>query len=205
MINDNLERDDFAVNFKNMIIKKCAYVLGLLFAAIFSFVGGVCFSYDNPQTEASESIETVRNFSRGHIFGDMLYEEKLKIFPEEKFNDQDDLYSRTVEVVKKFKKYNKGMAEIVGSHKSKIKFTYDKKTFVKIDNPDKDIEESKIDGSWSIMSIKEIFPDDMQCLVSTRYVLYKENKMRIKKYVLSSHYDVFCSLEGKIGVNSEMH
>lgn len=193
------------MNAKRIIVKKFASMMSLLFAVGSLFVGGA-YSYDTPEI-LSGNNESVREIYRGRVSGDILCTEKLKIFPEEKFNDENgnELYSRTIEIGKEFKKEDKKIAKVVASHTSKIKFTYDKKTFVKILNPDKDIEESETGDSWNVMDVKEIFPDDTQCLVSTRCVLYKENSVRIRQYVLSSHYDVFCSLDGKIGINTELH
>lgn len=193
------------MNAKRIIVKKFASMMSLLFAVGSLFVGGA-YSYDTPEI-LSGNNESVREIYRGRVSGEILCTEKLKIFPEEKFNDENgnELYSRIIEIGKEFKKEDKKIAKVVASHTSKIKFTYDKKTFVKILNPDKDIEESETGDSWNVMDVKEIFPDDTQCLVSTRCVLYKENSVRIRQYVLSSHYDVFCSLDGKIGINTELH
>lgn len=188
-----------------MIINKFTSILGLLLAVGCLFVGNTYSCSANALT--SESTESVREFHRGRSSGGILCMEGLKIFPEEKFTDENgnELYSRTVEVGKEFKKNDNKLSKVVASHTSKIKFTYDKKSFVKICDADKDIEEVKTGNSWSVMDLREIFPEDNQCLVSTRCVLYKENTMRVKEYVLSSHYDVFCSVDGKIGVNTELH
>lgn len=198
-------RDDVVVNVKKMVINKIMPILCTSFAVGCLFIGGAN-SYKT-QALTSESSESVKEIYRGRISGDILCSERLRIFPEEKFTDENgkELYSRVVEIGKEFKKTDVKSSKIVASHTSKIKFTYDKKSFVKIDDPDKDIEENETGGSWSVMDVKEIFPSDEQCLVSTRCVLYKENSLRVKNYVLSSHYDVFCSLGGKIGVNTELH
>lgn len=204
-----MERDDFVVNSKKTLIKKV-----LLFFGIFFIVGchfsGLAGAYGESKDDIqliSESSESAREIRRGRKFGDILCEERVKIFPEEKFVDNSgaELYSRTVEIGKEFKRHNEDTVKVVASHTSKIKFTYDKKTFVKICDPDKDVEENETGNSWSVMDVKEIFPGDDQCLVSTRCVLYKENRLRVKEYVLSSHYDVMCSVGGQIGINTDLH
>lgn len=196
------------MNSKKTLIKRVCLFFGFLFILGCHF-GGLVDAHeglDNPGW-VSESSDSIREFRRGRRCGDILCEEKVKIFPEEEIakGNEVKLYSRTVEIGKEFKKQNGNAVKLVSSHTSKIKFTYDKHKFVEISEPDKDIEEQETGNSWSVMDVKEIFPSDLQCLVSTRCVLYKENKLRVKEYVLSSHYDVMCSVSGQIGINTELH
>ena len=201
------ERNDVVVNYTNRVLHRVFFGLFLIFGFCFGGLTSTCAEFEDNTKIISESSETVREFRKGRVSGDILCGERVKIFPEEKFvsNDGQTLFSRTVEIEKEFKKRGKNATKAVASHTSKKKFTYDRKTFVRIDNPDKDIEESETGDAWSVMDVKEIFPQEKNCLVSTRCALYKENKLRIKEYVLSSHYDVTCSIDGQIGVNTELH
>ena len=195
------------MNYTNRVLHRVFFGLFLIFGSCFGGLTSTYANFENNSKIISESSETVREFRKGRISGDILCGERVKIFPEEEFVGEDGqtLFSRTVEIVKEFKKRSKKMTKEVASHTSKIKFTYDKKTFVKIANPDCDIEERETGDIWSVMDVKEIFPQEKNCLVSTRCALYKENKLRIKEYVLSSHYDITCSIDGQIGVNTELH
>lgn len=209
------------MNSKKTLMKKLFSFFVMLFVFGCGFGGFVdaCDENQDICEVVSETSDVVKEFYRGRKSGDIFCEEKVRIFPEEEFMDADGvkLYSRTIEIGKEFKKESKkedrvdakringSGFESIASHKSKIKFTYDKKTFVKILDPDNDIEEEETGDPWNVMDVKEIFPEDKRCLVSTRCVLYKENRLRVREYALSSHYDVMCSVSGQIGINTELH
>ena len=179
----------------------------IIFGCYFCGWVGAYNDFNDNSNLVSESSDSVKEIHRGCRYGNILCEEKIKLFSEEEFLDMNGskLYSRMVEIGKEYKKQSGKSVKQIASHTSKIKFTYDKKTFVKISDPDNDIKEDKTGHSWSVMDVKEIFPSDTQCLVSTRCVLYKENQVRVKEYVLSSHYDIMCSVGGQIGINTELH
>ncbi len=192
--------------------KKINYLLVFLLA----LMGCICFAKDSNDLSINTSIQDVsseKEISRGKIFTiddlNIFCYEKIKIFPEVVSTVQDkndSIYTKTVEVSKEFKinKENKEVAKFA-TCTSKIKFTYDKHSFVKIKNITEDVQGEKSGENWSIMDVREVFSKDDICTVSTRCALYKETFLGTLEYVLSGHFDVCCSLKGEIGINTDFH
>lgn len=158
--------------------------------------------------------EIKQTMSRGRErFPDLLRtEENYEILPEVKIQTKTGtVYRRSVTATKKFSRYDektkKHISEI--TCKNKITFTYDKESFVKIFNPEKDLEAEKKtenkNSKWIICDISEIIPSEEICLVSSRYTLYNHSEISYDEIILDAHLDLFCSVQGEIGINSDMY
>lgn len=156
------------------------------------------------------SQQSSGKISRGRIFGNkILCTETFECFPETEIlsnNIKEKFYKKTLEVTKEFSARKKdGSFKKLSQCKFQVVFTYDKKTFVKVENCEKDIDISINNDKWSIMDVKEIFPDDKVCLVSLKCVLYKEDLLGVHEYMMDGHVDVMCSIMGNIGINTDLH
>ena len=159
---------------------------------------------DKHPQQSSEKI------SRGRIFGNkILCTETFEYFTETETSINDNkekFYKKMLEVTKEFSTRKKhGGFKTLAQCKFQLAFTYDKKSFVKIEDCAKDVSISIGNDDWSIMDVKEIFPDDKICLVSLKCVLYKEDVLGMHKYMMDGHIDVMCSIMGNIGINTDLH
>ncbi len=180
----------------------------ILIAFIVIFMPSVFGKNSKPPSRAVlESVKS-QKILRGKVFGGKsMCVETLEYFPEEKTNtDNGDIYKKTISAKKEFQKSKKNNAfKTEAEYTIKITFTYDKKTFVKIENIEKDIVSEKVNKKWEIVDLTEILPSKNTCLVSTKCLLYKSGTLNNKIYLNNSHLDIFCSILGEIGINTELH
>ena len=137
----------------------------------------------------------------------ILCTETVRSYTEEKIEkpQQPTIYKKKVKITKIFERKNKDDSfKEVANCSYEITFTYDKKSFVKIEDPFRDIKVDCSDKKWSVMSLAEIFPQDKMCLVSLTFVLYKENILNIKEHKSNTHFDITCSLDGVLCINTNI-
>ncbi len=179
---------------------------------LFGIFGMSSYAFD--ETDGSKSNDASsqvsdQKISRGRVFGNnILSMETFEYFPEKEVlgKNEEKLYKKTVKVTKEFgtrKKDNN--FKTVAKYEFQVVFTYDKKSFVKVEDAEKDIDVYKSNSKWSIMDVKEIFSDDKICLVSGRCSLYKEDALGFHTYMADGHADVFCSIMGQVGINADLH
>ena len=152
-------------------------------------------------------IESVAEFSRGKIFPNGIScEERFKCFREEITQDNGKMnYHRTVEISKIYKKNSKGDLKILASCSARIISSYDKENLVKVEKYCYDIKNSDISEKWSLMGIGEVVPQEKNCLLSTKCSLYKVSLSGVHNYVTDGHFDILCSCDGSIGINTDIH
>ena len=191
--------------------KKISYFTGLItFIMIFNviFIPGVFGKNGKPPGRAVlESVKS-QKILRGKAFDDnFMCVETFEYFPEEKIKtDEGDIYKKIIKSKKEFQKNKKNnVFKTEAEHKIKITFTYDKKTFVKIENIEEDIVSEKVNDKWEVIDLTEVLPSKNTCLISTKLLLYKSSVLGNKIYLGNSHLDIFCSTLGKIGINTELH
>lgn len=93
--------------------------------------------------------------------------------------------------------------------KVKVNFTYDKKSFVRIDNPEEDLDYHRIvlDDSkttWALAQTCELLQGKSYCTISEMFTIYKQN-FRTKKmeHVENGHVDIACTVDGDLLINSK--
>lgn len=100
-------------------------------------------------------------------------------------------------------------SEKILTHKVEATFTYDKKSYVIIANPDEDVVFSRMSrnsNKWKATQNCEIIPAHPGCIVSEVCTMYKVPKRSsVRKLVDNSHIDIICSVNGEIGYNSKVH
>lgn len=159
---------------------------------------------NNSGTGAKPTQTSVETFSRGRTFGnDILCVETFEYSPETEFLNANNVkfYKKTLKIVKEFRIMKNHEYRSVAQWEHQFIFTYDKKTFVAAQESDKDINIKTSSSKWSIMDVKEVFSEDKMCLVSVKSVLYKGDS----NYIVDGHADVFCTIMGNIGVNTDLH
>lgn len=87
-----------------------------------------------------------------------------------------------------------------------VTFTYDKKGFVKVEKPNREIISCKYkfgNNKWDIKQSYEIFTTQSECMVSQiSMVLRDRGANRHLEYIDNTHLDLICSVNGDIRVNS---
>jgi hypothetical protein len=177
-----------------------------MFCLLIFLIGtsGIC-SYALGESSGTDYGDKI---SRGRILGnDMQCIETFEYFPETEFlnSKSEKLYKKTLKITKEFNPLEKSSYETAAQWETQLTFIYDKKSFVEVDDPGKNIEIQTSKDKWRVMDIKEVFPTDKICLVSIKSVLYKENLLESYDYIVDGHADVFCSAMGEIGVNTDLH
>ncbi len=151
---------------------------------------------------------------RKMIFGNGIeYVIEIAFSPESTLSSKDctHIYRKGVSVKGTYfmNVSNKPIKELA-SHKFKVTFTYDKKTFCEISNAKEDIickSKRSIDKKWKIKQNNEILSskDDSVCAVSLITNLYKNPKFSTKSvYYENFHIDFRCSKNGNIILNSSV-
>lgn len=120
------------------------------------------------------------------------------------------LYNRYVSAVGTLYSNKDGVsAQKLLEHRIKVVFTYDKKSLVKIDNAEEDIDcyKAKLDSGkkrWKMAQTYEILYDEGICIVSEMFTVFKQQKLTDRiKYVENSHVDFMCTPQGNIAINSK--
>lgn len=151
---------------------------------------------------------------RKMIFGNGIeYVIEITFSPESTLNSEDGtpIYRKSVNVKGTYfmNISNKPIKELA-SHKFKVTFTGDKKTFCEILNAKEDIickSKRSPDKKWKIKQNNEILSckDDSICTVSLTTNLYKNPKFSTKSvYYENSHIDFRCAKNGNIVLNSNV-
>lgn len=147
--------------------------------------------------------------SRGRIFGNNIKsKETIESDAETQVTDAHGktIYKRMVRASKEFYHQKKdGSSKLNAKYISYITFTYDKSGFVKIMNPNEDIKCVKDKIKWNVSNVIEILPGDKVAVVSNTYGVYKETLLGTQKFLCDGHLDVFCSVNGEIGLNSDIN
>jgi len=173
----------------------------------FLFVAGIlCVA--NLTHICAEEGERRENVSRGKIiFSKYLSLEDINFNPETEFisANGDKYYKRNISAKKNFKKINNNQDyKLKGSLDLDVTFTYDKKSFVKVESPE-ELKSSKASKKWKIRNTSDIHPSDKTCLVSNRYAVYKKATLGVGDYLMDGHIDLICSHRGEVGVNTELN
>ena len=93
--------------------------------------------------------------------------------------------------------------------KVKVNFTYDKKSFVKIDNPEEDLDYHRVvlDDSkttWALAQTCELLQGKGYYIVSEMFTIYKQNSRTNKiEHVENGHVDLICTMNGDFLINSK--
>lgn len=99
--------------------------------------------------------------------------------------------------------------EKILTHKVEATFTYDKKSYAIVSNPEEDLvfnRMSRNSSKWKATQNCEIIPTHSGCIVSEVCTMYKILKRsNVRKLVDNSHIDIICSVNGEIGYNSKVH
>lgn len=166
----------------------------------------------NPFAGATSGVDFQRNFE-SDIFGDgtecktnVKYGlEYSTIDP----NTQEKIYKKTALANFDFYRRKENDLKKVLTYKLKVIFTYDKKSFVKIEDPLEDVYSIKEDfrnDKWRIMECAEVFPmtslKDPYCIVSGQCIIYK-NATNSKVYSDNTHMDFICTKDGDITFNTK--
>lgn len=180
-------------------IKCLVFVLCTICCGMFN----LAFAEDSSQASGS-----AQNLSKGRIVSSKyLNTDNITMNPEIEIssNSGNKVYKRNIVAKKDLKKIGSNsewnsLASIVLD----VTFTYDKKSFVEIQNDD-DIKTDKTNTkAWKIRNTAEVFPGKNACLVSDRYAVYKNSKLGVGDYIMDGHIDLLCSDNGEIGVNTEL-
>lgn len=156
-----------------------------------------------PNTQEMES-----EFSRGRVFSNGIKCcECFKCFKEESYLTQGKQnYKRKIEISKIYKKKDKDkIFKTLVTCNAGIVLTYNKDDFVQIEKYSYDVKHNTSSKKWSLMNIGEVCPQEKNCLLSTKCVLYKEKSSGAHDYVMDGHFDVLCSVNGNIGINTDLH
>ena len=151
---------------------------------------------------------------RKMVFGNGIeYVVEVTFSPESTLSSEcgTSIYRKSVNVKGTYfmSKSKKPIKEL-SSHKFKVIFTYDKKTFCEISNAKEDIickSRRSPDKKWKIKQNNEILSskDDSICTVSLITNLYKNPKFSTKSvYYENFHMDFMCSKNGNIILNSNV-
>lgn len=114
-------------------------------------------------------------------------------------------YQKTISLLRVFNRRTiNGTLKTEAYSKSSIIFTYDKENFVSVitvSSEDKVLSHEF--NKYHLMAIKEILPSDLECLVSVRYGLYKQNVIN-QECIDEGHLDVICTPQGSIKIKSDI-
>lgn len=114
-------------------------------------------------------------------------------------------YQKTISLLRVFNRRTiNGTLKTEAYSKSSIVFTYDKENFVSVitvSSEDKVLSHEF--NKYHLMAIKEILPSDLECLVSVRYGLYKQNVIN-QECIDEGHLDVICTPQGSIKIKSDI-
>ena len=196
--------------FKNFIL----LILGI---QLFIFNKTNVMSYNSPELIEKKSVapnkscSEVKKIELGKGLECVL---KFKYYPEYiKSTDETGAageYSRSVSAVGTLYSNKDGIAgKKLLEHKVKVTFTYDKKSRVKIDCSDDDIDchKKRLDDSnkrWKMAQSHEILYDDGICIVSEMFTVFKQRKLSDEiRYVENSHVDFMCTPQGYVAVNTK--
>ena len=151
---------------------------------------------------------------RKMIFGNGIeYAVEITFSPESIMNSEDGIphYRKNVNLKGTYFMNISGKPiKELASHKFKVTFTYDKKSFCEVFNAKEDIvckSKRSSDKKWKIKQNNEILfsKDDSICTVSLISNLYKNPKFSTKSvYYENSHIDFICSKNGHIILNSNV-
>lgn len=189
---------------KKIDVKKVFFVLALI---ICMDVAPISMALEGDGNFFTNTREPVSEFSRGKIFTNgIMCVEKFKCFREEALqNGAKTDYKRIIEMSKIYKKKLKGNEfKILVTCNARIVATYDKENFVQIKKYSYDVKHNTSSKKWSLMNIGEVCPQEKNCLLSTKCVLYKENSMGAHEYIMDGHFDILCSIDGDIGINTDL-
>lgn len=189
---------------------KFKYKKLLFLATLFSCFG--LFTTANAQSSVQSA--SVSNHSptgkteRGKsLLSDYLCLENLNFGPEIKHisKNKELYYTKNIVINKEISKIEDNTSLSSGSKINlDITFTYDKESFVKINDLKNDIKISKSSDNWKIGDLTEVFPGKDSCLVSTTYSVIKKSITGLGDRVLDGHVDVMCSKYGDIGLDTEL-
>lgn len=141
------------------------------------------------------------------LFSNYLCLENLSFGPEVKHISEngEKFYTKNIIVNKEISKVSDNTSL---NSKSKIDldvtFTYDKESFVKINDLKNDIKTSKSNDNWKIGDLTEVYPGKDSCLVSSTYSVFKKSSMGLGDRILDGHIDIMCSKYGDIGLDTEL-
>ena len=184
----------FGKCFKYLIFALCVFCCGAFTKA---FADGT--SETKPQTSS---------LNKGRIVSSKYLDvDNITMNPEVEVPSEtgDKLYKRNVVAKKDLKKIDKDSEwNSLASISLDVTFTYDKKSFVKIQNSGDLKSDKNNTKAWKVRTTTEVFPGKDVCLVSDRYAVYKNSSLGVGDYIMDGHIDLLCSNRGEIGVNTEL-
>lgn len=102
---------------------------------------------------------------------------------------------------------NEEIPKKIVERKLKVTFTYDKKSFVGLDNPEEDLDchRNLLDDSktiWSVAQTCELMQSDKFYGINEMFTIYKKNPKNAKmEHIENSHVTLICTVSGDIIVN----
>ncbi len=186
-------------------VKKMLFIFVFLFICMDVIPSSLAL--EGNEAVLTDTREPVSEFSRGKVFANgIMCVEKFRYFKEEILKNGDKTnYKRIIEMSKIYKKKLKGNEfKTLVTCNARIVAVYDKESFVQIKKYSYDIKHNTSSKKWSLMNIGEVCPQEKNCLLSTKCVLYKENSMGAHEYIMDGHFDILCSIYGDIGINTDL-
>lgn len=184
----------------------------LLLAMLFSCFGifnSANAESDVPRSDYKNNGSLVGTVEKGKVlFSDYLCLENLDFSPETEHTSDKGrkIYRKNIVINKEFSKIDE---DATLKQEAKISldvtFTYDKESFVRIDDRENDIKVSKSSNKWKVGNLTEVFPGKETCLVSDTYSIYKKSSTGLGEHIVDGHVDLVCSKFGDLGFDTELN
>lgn len=136
---------------------------------------------------------------------DILCTEVIDCSPEIKMIKENGevSYRKIVNLTREYKrKTHDPNYELISKYRSKIKFCYDKKSYVKSEMLGSDQQSAK---GWLIKGLSETLPENKHCTESIKFTLYQKNLNRYYDYKFDGYTDIFFDITGNMGINSDVN
>ena len=134
-----------------------------------------------------------------------IVQENIECSPEEIISENRQLFKKSVKITRKYTNIKNN--EFLCDLDMNVIFTYDKKNFVEIQSPEKDLIVTKNSGKWRIRDCAEILPENKSCDILNKFVGLKNVKLgtKIGDYFVSGHMLISCDISGNITVNTDLN
>lgn len=130
----------------------------------------------------------------------------IETSPEEEYTleNGEKIYKKHVSILKEYSKYDK--ESVLCNLNTNIVFTYDKKSFVKINDPEQDVKIGKINNKWKTRDCTEILQENNKiCSVSNKFVVFKKSDNDVgEKYTTNGYVYVSCTITGDVKIHTEL-
>lgn len=191
---------------KTKILKTLVLVLFLFSVFFLENTNAETIQSYSDQDSTIVASDTVRKDIKKIDYGNGLeYTLTIVYFAEDEDSTEEDgttIYTRSVQSDGILSQRKDNSIENIFEHRMEVKFTYDKKSFVKISSPYEDIvcEKTRLidDKNWTFAQTCEILQGQRYCLVSEMVTAYRKYK-----HIENGHIDVACDIFGSVLINSK--